>query len=475
MQIGTGQDWLIDARRESKGERMVFNARVTGLAVLAAVAGLALGCAGAPSDDPAPSLAFTNVTVVPMDSERTLPDHTVVVRGDRITDVGPAATIAVPDGATLVDGTGKFLMPGMAEMHAHVPVSDDQAYVERMLALFVANGVTTIRGMLGHPSHLALRDRVAAGEIVAPVFYTSGPSFNGNSVTSPDVGVRMVREQQAAGYDLLKIHPGVSREAFDAVAEEAGRVGMSFAGHVPADVGLARAIEAGYASIDHIDGFFEYARRDDAPVSLEEAGFFGANLAAHLDPDKLARAVRMTKDAGVWIVPTHGLMQIFMSDATPEDAARWPGVEYMPAAMVEQWQKQRASFQANPDLTPEVRERFLAERRTLLKMLHDAGVDIAMGSDAVQVFSVPGFSIVGEMREMAASGLTPYEVYVTGSRNVARYFGREAGTVEAGRIADLVLVDANPLDTVENFARQTGTMVGGRWHERQALLERFRP
>ena len=390
------------------------------LVALTIVGGVAIGCASPPPADPGPVVAFTNVTVVPMDSERTLADHTVIVRGDRIAEVGPAGTVTVPDGATVVDGAGKFLMPGMAEMHAHVPVSDDQAYVERMMALFVANGVTTIRGMLGHPSHLALRDRVAAGEIVAPAFYTSGPSFNGNSVTSPEVGVQMVREQQEAGYNLLKIHPGVSRAAFDAIAEEANRVGMSFAGHVPADVGLARAIEAGFRSIDHIDGFLEYARRDDAPVSLEDAGFFGANLAAHLDPAKLAEAVRMTKEAGVWIVPTHGLMELFMSDDTPEEATRWAGVEYMPPAMVAQWQKQRADFQANPDLTPEVRARFLAERRTLLKMLHDAGVYIAMGSDAVQVFSVPGFSIFTEMRAMAASGLTPYEVYVTGSRNVGR-------------------------------------------------------
>ncbi len=454
---------------------MSRNTRATMVGMVALAAGLALSCTAPPPLDEGPSVAFVNVTVVPMDEERTIPGQTVLVRGDRIVEIGPADSVTVPANATVVEGAGKFLMPGMAEMHAHVPVSDDQAFVERMLGLFVANGVTTIRGMLGHPSHLPLRERVAAGEVVSPVFYTSGPSFNGNSVTSPDVGVQMVREQQAAGYNLLKIHPGVTRAAFDAVAEEAGRIGMTFAGHVPADVGLARALEAGFTSIDHIDGFFEYARRDDAPVTLENAGFFGANLAAHLDPEKLARAVQMARDARVWIVPTHGLMEIFMSDATPEEAARWPGVEYMPAGLVEQWQKQRAGFQANPDLTPETRARFLAERRTLLKMLHDAGVDIAMGSDAVQVFSVPGFSIFSEMRAMAASGLTPYEVYVTGSRNVARYFGRNAGTVEVGRIADLVLVDANPLERVDHFERQTGTMVRGQWHDRQGLLERLRP
>lgn len=444
-----------------------------GLAALV-VAGLTLACGGAaPPADDGPAVAFTNVTVVPLDAERLLSDQTVVVRGDRIAAVGPAAVVRVPPGATVIDGRGRYLMPGMAEMHAHVPSADDESYVERVLALFVANGITTIRGMLGHPRHLGLRDRLARGEVLGPVLYTSGPSLSGNSVTSPDVGVQMVRDQQEAGYNFLKIHPGVPRDAFDAVVGEARRVGMTFAGHVPAAVGLARALEARYASIDHLDGYFEYARRDDAPVPPEQGGFFGVFLTPHLDPDKLARAVQMTREAGVWIVPTQGLLEIFMADATPDEAAAWPGVEYMPPAVVEQWKKQRANFQATPGLTRELRARFLEERRRLLKMLHDAGVDIALGSDAVQVFSVPGFSIFNEMRAMAAAGLTPYEIYVTGGPNVGRFFGRDAGTVEVGRIADLVLLEANPLERVEHFERQVGTMVRGQWHERAALLGRL--
>ena len=131
---------------------------------------------------------------------------------------------------------------------------------------------------------------------------------------------------------------------------------------------------------------------------------------------------------------------------------------------------------AQPGFSKETNERFMAERRKLLKALHDAGVDIAMGSDAVQTFSVPGFSIHNEMGAMARSGLTPYQVYVTGSRNVARFFNREkeAGRVEVGKIADLVLVDANPLADVANFAKQTGTMVRGRWYPRAELLAKIK-
>jgi imidazolonepropionase-like amidohydrolase len=430
-----------------------------------------------PATQTPPAVAFTNVTVIPMDRDRSLSDQTVVVRGDRIVALGRSADTPVPDGATRIEGRGKFLMPGMAEMHAHIPGGKaPDALMHRVLALFVANGVTTIRGMLGDPRHLPLRAAVAKGEILGPTIFTSGPSFNGNSATSPEVATKMVQEQKAAGYDLLKVHPGVPRAAFDAMAATANKLGIPFSGHVPADVGLERALSSKYDSIDHIDGYLEYAVRSGAPVDWKNPGFFGANLIPHLDSARLQKAVADTKKAGVWIVPTQGLLEIFMSAATPEQMKSSPGVEYIPTQVVDGWVKQRQNFVTQPGFNKETNDRFLAERRKLLKALHDAGVDIAMGSDAIQTFSVPGFSIHNEMGAMVRSGLTPYQVYVTGSRNVARFFHREkdTGVVEVGKIADLVLVDANPLSDVANFVRQTGTMVRGRWYPRAELLAKIK-
>jgi imidazolonepropionase-like amidohydrolase len=420
------------------------------------------------------AVAFTNVNVIPMDRPGVVADQTVVVRGDRIAAIGPSDKLQVPADATRIDGRGKFLLPGMAEMHAHIPggANATDGDMRRTLLLFAANGITTIRGMLGEPRHLPLRDGVRAGSIIGPTIFTSGVSFSGNTAKSADIAVKMVQDQKAAGYDLLKIHPGVPRDVFDAVAAEANRLGITFSGHVPADVGLERALTAKFRSIDHIDGYFEYAVRPNAPVDLKNPGFFGANLAEHLDPARLAAAVAETKRAGVWIVPTQGLREIFMSMATPEELSKRPGVEYMPPQLVAAWTKQRQGFMAQPGFNKPSNDRFLQERRKLLKALHDAGVDIILGSDAVQTFSVPGFSIVNEMEAMAVAGLTPYDIYVTGSRNVARFFNREAevGTVSVGKIADLVLVDGDPLATVTNFGKQTGTMLRGRWHLRADLL-----
>ncbi len=152
---------------------------------------------------------------------------------------------------------GKYLIPGLAEMHAHVPPIDDMEPMKDVLFLFAANGITTIRGMLGHPKHLELRSKIQSGEVLGPRLFTTGPSINGMSVTSPESGAAMVRKQKEAGYDFLKLHPGLTRDKFDAIASTANEVQIPFVGHVSFGVGVWRAIDAGYSSIDHLDGFIE--------------------------------------------------------------------------------------------------------------------------------------------------------------------------------------------------------------------------
>src|SRR5262245_12295634 len=202
----------------------------------------------------AETVAFVHVTVLPMDREHTLPDQTVIVRGSRIEAVSPSASTTVPAGARRIEARSKYLMPALSEMHAHIPPGEaPDAEIERVLVLYSVNGIGTIRGMLGAPKHLPLRDRANRSEILSPWIYTSGPSFNGSSAPTAEVAVQMVKDQKAAGYDFLKIHPGVKRDVFDAMAAAADTAGIRFAGHVPLDVGLARALEARYATIDHAD------------------------------------------------------------------------------------------------------------------------------------------------------------------------------------------------------------------------------
>ena len=199
--------------------------------------------------------AFFNVNVIPMTDERVLPAQTVMVEDGVITVIGPVDAVPLPGDARIIDGTDRYLIPGLAEMHAHVPGDEDD--LDRVLTLFAANGVTTIRGMLGRPSHLALRQQLLDGERFGPRLITSGPSLNGNSVSGPADGERQVRDQHSAGYDFLKIHPGLTAAEYRAIANTANELGMPFAGHVPVPVGLDGVFAAGMATIDHLDGYLE--------------------------------------------------------------------------------------------------------------------------------------------------------------------------------------------------------------------------
>ena len=423
-------------------------------------------------------VALVDVTVIPMDRERRLPGQTVVVRGDRIVELGPAASVKVPEGATRVEGKGRFLIPGLAELHAHIPgeQASDSA-VERTLFMYLAGGLTTVRGMLGHPRHLELRARAARGELLSPTIYAAGPSLNGNSIPDPAGARKAVMEQKEAGYDLLKIHPGVSREAFDTLVATARRVGIPFAGHVPTEVGVAHAIESRYATIEHLDGYIEAMIQEGAPVSAEQSAFFGLNLGEHLDESKLPALVEATKRAGVWNVPTQVLLENLVLVGSSTELARRPEMRYVAPEMLAQWAQEKDGMLAETESTPESARRTIEVRRHLIKALHAAGAGLLLGSDAPQVYNVPGFSTHRELESLVAAGLSPYRALETGTRNVARYFGteRETGTVERGKRADLVLLEADPLVDIRNTTKRAGVMVRGRWLSREEIERRLTP
>ena len=431
---------------------------------LCVVAALLLACS--PLNTPAVArqksqeVAFVNVNVVPMDSERVLTGQTVVVRGDQIVAVGPASKVKVPAGALRIDGKGKYLMPGLAEMHGHIPPPQaPKEYVEAVLFMYVANGVTTVRGMLGAPGQLELRERAARGEILSPTLYLAGPSFNGNSVNSPEQAAEMVRAQKREGWDLLKVHPGLTREEYDAMAKTAREVGIRFAGHVPQEVGLAHALEMGQETIDHVDGYVEH---------------LGAE-AGTVDEAKLAEVVRMTKKAGAWIVPTMALWETLLGVTPIEKLLSYPELKYMPPQQVAAWEKMHRARQSDPKFDRKQAEQVAANRRRILKALHDGGVPIIFGTDAPQQFSVPGFSVQREVASMLEAGMTPYQILHTATKAAGDYYKGRArfGTVTAGSRADLILVGGDPLRDISNVGRRAGVMVRGRWLGEDEIRKRL--
>jgi imidazolonepropionase-like amidohydrolase len=431
-------------------KRMKLRAYLLALSLIA-IANFTLAQSGKePNATKASITAFVNVNVIPMDRERVIENQTVIVRDGRIAEIGPANKIKVPDGATRIDGAGKYLMPGLAEMHGHIPQQNaPKAYTEAVLFLYVANGITTVRGMLGASNQFELRDRANRGEIVAPTLYLAGPSFNGNSVNSPEQAVSMVRQQKQEGWDLLKVHPGLTRDEYDAMAKTAKEVGIRFAGHVPADVGIIHALEMGQETIDHVDGYIEYLNGDAGPV----------------DEAKLADVVRRTKAAGAWIVPTMALWETLIGYTDLNTLAAMPELKYAPPQQVEQWKTAHRNRVNQPNFDRKKTKFIATNRIRILKALNEGGVRILLGTDAPQQFSVPGFSIHREMALMVKCGFTPYQIIHSGTKNVGDYFKSKDnfGTIEVGKRADLILVEGNPLKDVANISRRAGVMARGRW------------
>jgi len=310
-----------------------------------------------------------------------------------------------------------------------------------------------VRGMLGFPGHLELREKAKNGEIVSPTLYVAGPSFNGQSINSAQEAIDKVHQQKKEGWDLLKVHPGLTRDEYDAMAKTAREVGMRFGGHVPEDVGLLHALEMGHETFEHIDGYVEYLGGDKGPV----------------DEKKLAAVVKLSKEKGVWVVPTSALWKVLFGAVPLETLRAYPELKYVPASAVETWSKmyEDRMKQISRDSATNV----IANRRRILAALHEGGVKILMGTDAPQQFSVPGFSLHRELQVMREAGMSPYEILKTGTVNVGEYFAKQDsfGTIEPGKRADLVLVDANPLADIANVAKISGVMVRGRWFTRAEL------
>ncbi len=410
-------------------------------------------------------LAFTNVSVIPMTEEGViLRNQTVLIEHDKIISIESSEKTSLSMAETIIDGTGKYLMPGLAEMHGHVPPThppanapsyfDDQ-YVENTLFLYVAAGITTVRGMLGYDHQLELKEKVNSGEMIGPNLYLAGPSFNGNSVSSPEQAQEKVLQQVAEGWDLLKIHPGLTLAEYNAMAETANKAGITFGGHVPEEVGIERAIDSGQLTIDHLDGYVAYL---DA--------FEGAEQEA-----KMKEIVQKTVENGVWVVPTQALWETIIGAADYDALRKYDELKYIPKAVLAGYNNFVNNLESNQYFDAEDANGHAMLRKKLLSEMNLAGVHILMGTDAPQLFSVPGFSIHRELPKMVEAGMSPYEIIASGTSKVGLYFNENAnfGTVEVGKRADLILVNSNPLDDVSNIRNHSGVMVQGRWYSKEMI------
>lgn len=413
------------------------------------------------------TIAFVGVSVITMNREQVLKNQTVLIRAGRIAEIGDESKIKIPREALRIDGRGKFLMPGIVDMHLHLPPGEgaNNDLPSQQLRLLLANGVTTGRNMIGSPTNLVLRDKINKGEITGPQIFTAGPPLAGNNTSSVEAAVKVVNDQKKAGYDLLKVHEGLKPEVYDAIAKTAREVGIQFAGHVTFSVGLKRALAAKQTSIEHLDNYLQSAVvAPNANVEITTSQVVLGDTLKYVDEKKLGELARETKSSNVANNPTLTLFKLVVSDTKPEEYLKWEEMQYIPQKMRENFAKQKAGTLNIPGSLEE-KKRYIEMRNLLIRELYKAGAKIIVGPDSPQFFLVPGFATHREIQSLAEAGLSNYAVLEAATRNGAENLGmlKEFGTIEKGKRADLLLLDANPLDSIGNARRIAGVMVRGKW------------
>ncbi|MBV8759622.1 MAG: amidohydrolase family protein [Deltaproteobacteria bacterium] len=440
---------------------------------------LLAGCgvsASAPGDAPAPlvpppltggGVAFMDVAVATMDSPTLAQHQTVLVRGDTIVAVG--SDVAVPVDATKIDGKGKFLIPGLHDMHVHLDGT------RGMLALFVAHGVTTVRNMAGSPRTIALREHVLKGDLLGPKIVTAGPFVDGprprwessDIVATPADAARVVGEQAAAGYDFVKVYNGLTVETYDAVLAAAKQHDLRVVGHVPFAVPLAHALQSGQASIEHLTGYAEAIERDDSPVRhAKRSATTLIQRWLYMDPAKLADVAALTARSGTWNVPTLVTADVYdelwrgqtptaedLDAVSPDWRARWDpkhSPKHLTAAV-----KAVATKAGDKSLLAEL---------TVVRELVAAGAPLLAGTDTPNPYVVPGASLHQELALFVTAGLTPYHALRAATVDAAAFLrDPKDGRIAAGMRADLVLLAADPFADIHALDHIDGVMVRGSW------------
>ena len=426
------------------------------------------------------AFAFVDVNVVPMDSERVIRNQTVVVRDGRISAVGATKSVRVPKGAIRIDGRGRYLMPGLADMHVHLEYFDRDA----QLLLFPANGVTTVRNMDGRPNILLWRDQIADGTLLGPTIFTAGAILEGKPpqradnrvVETPAQAEAAVEEQKRAGYDFVKVYHTLNRETYEAIIAAAKKHGLPVVGHVPRSVGLEGALAARQKSIEHLEGYVDGIEADDSPLRNQRS-WLKRYFAVKIDGDKIRSVAAATRRAGVWNVPT--LVERQKSALPSERVRAWmrrPEMRYLPPETAEFWNQanERITRRMSPEDFESVADGERV-RKHLVKSLYEGGVRLLVGTDTPNPFVIPGFSVYEELQNFVDAGLTPYQALKAGTRDAAEFMGalNEMGTISVGKRADLILVGGNPLESITNTTRRVGVMVRGRWYTANDLQKQL--
>lgn len=431
------------------------------------------------------SIVLTHVTVIDTAGRPSQPDMTVVIDGDRITRVDKKRHARIPKMAKEIDATGKYLIPGLWDMHVHTFFGDwIPGGREVTLPLFIANGVTGVRDMGSELDLiLAARQEIAEGRLVGPRMIVAGPMLDGPktqfpasiAIATPEDGRRAVDMLKSRGVDFIKIQSYVPREAYFAIADECKKREITFVGHVPDAIRGSEASNAGQKSFEHLIGIFEGSSTVEDELLKGPKG--PGRFLETYDASKEAALIQLLAKNQTWQCPTlYWERGQWLIDAPEvrDEMSHDPDAQYAPKFWREKsWPRFTASIITDLDTDPlPVRERFVQHELDIVKKLQKAGVPFLAGTDtAAGVDVLPGFSLHRELERFVAAGFTPMEALQTATINPAKFLNRlsDFGTVEKGKVADLVLLDANPLDDIRNTQKIQAVIASGRYFSRANL------
>ena len=441
------------------------------------------------------SIAVTHVTVIDVTGAPALADQTVVITGTTIAAIGPAAELQPPKDAQRIDARGKFLIPGLWDMHVHLAgVSADPAWSKQVfLPLLLANGITGVRDMGGDlEALLSWKREVESGALLGPHIVASGPWLAGSGkkspeqfpVANPDEARAAVRELKQRGADFVKILTMPSRETFFAAAEESKKQGLTFVGHVPSQVTAAEASDAGMRSIEHIvysqlaydcSGREEELQKAAAAAREKRDGKALAGLSMEAidtySPAKAAALWVRFKRNGTWVDPTlASIAAILPPRTTPEQQASDPQLDFVPQALRKEWDPRLPANRMSAEDQSWWTKQFANDYK-LTREMHRAGVLLLAGSDSLDRFVFPGESLHKELELLEDDGFSPVEALQCATRDAARFLDREKdfGSIAVGKQADLVLLDANPSENISNTRKIYAVVRGGTYLDRSAL------
>jgi imidazolonepropionase-like amidohydrolase len=400
------------------------------------------------------SLAITHVAVIDTSGGRLKPDMTVVIINGRITAIGKSRTVKIHRDAQVINAAGKFLIPGLWDMHVHIDNDDFDKTAH--LRLFIVNGVTGIRIMNGTPQHHLWRQEIESGSLLGPRMVIASRIIDGpNSFVSGAVKVNNEEEARAAvrkakqeGADFIKVHDTLPRVAYFAVIDEAKRLGLPVEGHVPAAITAKEASDAGQKSIEHFTGLAE----------------------SETDAAKADALIAVFTKNHTWNCPTI-IMRNNYAVLDDRSLANDPRLRYVKPSWRNSWLSMTNGSGSVPSTEWTGRREIVRREKALVGRFQRAGVGILAGTDDISPYVIPGFSLHDELVLLVESGLTPIQALQTATLNPAKFFNQLAsfGTVEKGKFADLVLLNASPLEDIRNTTKISAVVVNGRFLDRQEL------